>query len=83
MHTHTNTQIHTFTHKKNTPLATQVHKAQGGESEVVVLALGNKAPSSLLNKQLLYTAVTRAKRLLVVVSTHEALQRAVATAPRM
>lgn len=61
--------------------ATTVHKAQGGESDIVVLAIGNKAPASLLHKQLLYTAVTRAKRLLVVVAAPQVLQRAVATVP--
>ena len=61
--------------------ATTVHKAQGGESDIVVLTLGSRSPASLLHKQLLYTAVTRAKRLLVVVAAADVLQQAVATVP--
>lgn len=43
-----------------------VHKSQGSEFEAVVLPLLN-GPQMLLTRNLLYTAVTRAKRLVVIV----------------
>ena len=46
--------------------AVTVHKAQGSEYRAVVLAAG-RAPGRLLSRDLLYTAVTRARELLVVV----------------
>ena len=46
--------------------ATTIHKAQGSEYRAVVLAAG-RAPARLLSRDLLYTAVTRARELLVVV----------------
>ncbi len=46
--------------------AVTVHKSQGSEYPAVVLALG-RAPARLLSRDLLYTAVTRARRLLVAV----------------
>eukprot|EP00887_Chlorella_sp_A99_P006365 scaffold3.g6365.t1 len=48
--------------------AVTVHKAQGGEAEQVVLAL-SPAHARMLTRRLLYTGLTRAKQLLVVVST--------------
>ena len=46
--------------------AVTVHKAQGSEYRAVVLALGGSA-QSLMTKAVLYTAVTRAKELLILV----------------
>ena len=46
--------------------AVTVHKAQGSEYRAVVLAAG-RAPARLLSRDLLYTAVTRARELLVIV----------------
>ena len=46
--------------------AVTVHKSQGSEYPAVVLAAG-RAPARLLSRDLLYTAVTRARRLLVTV----------------
>ncbi|KAK9811560.1 hypothetical protein WJX72_005917 [[Myrmecia] bisecta] len=56
--------------------ATTVHKAQGGESQVVVLVL-SASHRPMLQRRLLYTAVTRAKDLLIVVSSQGAIQMAV------
>jgi exodeoxyribonuclease V alpha subunit len=55
-----------------------VHRAQGSEYPAVVLTLD---PSHFLlqNRRLLYTAVTRAKRLMVLVGSRRALERAVET----
>lgn len=50
--------------------AVTVHKAQGSEYPAVVLALG-KTPSRLCSRDLLYTAVTRARKLLIIVGDRE------------
>lgn len=53
-----------------------VHRAQGSESPCVVFVLDN-AHYTLLERQLLYTAVTRAKKLLIITGTRSALAIAV------
>jgi exodeoxyribonuclease V alpha subunit len=53
-----------------------VHKSQGSEFEAVVLPL-SAGPPVLLTRNLLYTAVTRAKRLVVVVGREDVLRRMV------
>ncbi|MCB9883367.1 MAG: ATP-dependent RecD-like DNA helicase [Planctomycetes bacterium] len=53
-----------------------VHRAQGSEYPAVVVAL-DAGHYLLLHRRLLYTAVTRAKRLLVLVGSRWALERAV------
>ncbi len=55
--------------------AVSVHKSQGSEFPVVVLALSNGG--NLFSRNLLYTAVTRAKKAVVIVGTHKALQKMV------
>jgi exodeoxyribonuclease V alpha subunit len=56
--------------------ALSVHKSQGSEYPAVVLALlGEHA--GMLQRNLLYTAVTRARRLLVIVGSRAALQTAI------
>ena len=52
--------------------ATTVHKSQGSEFPCVVLVLYG-GPQMLQNRNLLYTAVTRAKKLLVVVGLQETM----------
>lgn len=52
--------------------AITVHRSQGSEIPCVVLAL-HESHYNLLERQLAYTAVTRAKRLLVVVGSKKAL----------
>lgn len=53
--------------------AVTVHKAQGSEFDAVVLALSNGIPRKLLTRNILYTAITRAKRLLVIVGSSEVI----------
>ena len=53
-----------------------VHRSQGSEYPAVVVAL-DQAHSLMLNRRLLYTAVTRARRLLVLLGSRWALERAV------
>ena len=56
--------------------ATSVHRAQGGEFPVVVIVL-HDLHAPLLQRTLLYTAITRAKRLCVIVGTRSALTHAI------
>ena len=53
--------------------AVTVHKSQGSEYRAVVLAAG-RAPARLLSRDVLYTAVTRARELLVVVGDAGVIQ---------
>ncbi|MBQ8088919.1 MAG: ATP-dependent RecD-like DNA helicase [Clostridia bacterium] len=53
-----------------------VHKSQGSEFEAVVLPLLS-GPPMLMTRNLLYTAVTRAKRLVVIVGREACVQRMV------
>lgn len=47
--------------------AMTVHKSQGSEFEAVIVALPNGIGKRLLTRNILYTAITRAKKLLVLV----------------
>ncbi|MBR3691682.1 MAG: ATP-dependent RecD-like DNA helicase [Clostridia bacterium] len=58
--------------------AATVHKSQGSEFPVVVLA-ACMGPSRLLYRSLLYTAVTRAKKLLIIVGREEVLRTMIAS----
>jgi exodeoxyribonuclease V alpha subunit len=57
--------------------AMTVHKAQGSEFDEVALVLP-AAPSPVVTRELLYTAVTRARRRVTVVGTPGAVRAAVA-----
>jgi exodeoxyribonuclease V alpha subunit len=59
-----------------TVYAMTVHKSQGSEFERVTLLLP-PSTSRLLSRELLYTAVTRAKQALLVVGTEESIRLAV------
>ncbi len=52
--------------------AMTVHRSQGSEMPCVVLAL-DESHYTLLERQLLYTAITRAKKLLIIVGSKRAL----------
>jgi len=54
-----------------------VHRAQGSEARAVVVVLGG-SHWLMLRRNLLYTAVTRGRELVVVVASRNALRRAVA-----
>ena len=56
--------------------AMTVHKAQGSEYRAVILALGSSAPM-LMTRDVLYTAVTRAKELLILVGDDAVADRMV------
>ena len=59
--------------------AVTTHKAQGAEYPAVVIALHTQH-FKLLQRNLLYTAMTRGKRLVVVVGSRQALEMAVRNA---
>jgi len=56
--------------------AVSVHKAQGSEYDMLVLVL-LPAHSILLNRELFYTAVTRAKKKIFLISDPETVNRAI------
>ena len=56
--------------------AITVHKSQGSEFEAVILPLSNWG-GRLYYRNLLYTAVTRAKRLMIIVGDHQAVRQMV------
>jgi exodeoxyribonuclease V alpha subunit len=58
--------------------AVTVHKAQGSEFPAVVIPLHGQH-HVMLQRNLLYTAITRGRRLVVIVGTKQALARAVHT----
>lgn len=53
--------------------AITVHKSQGSEFEIVVMPM-YQAPPMLLSRNLFYTAVTRAKRLVVLVGSERIMR---------
>jgi exodeoxyribonuclease V alpha subunit len=56
--------------------ATSVHKSQGSEYPVVILAL-HSSHYMMLYRSILYTAVTRGKKLVIVVGSRKALAMAI------
>ena len=56
--------------------AVTAHKSQGSEYAAVIIPVYS-APQRLLSRNLLYTAVTRAKRLLVMVGREETVRQMV------
>lgn len=61
--------------------ATTVHKSQGSEYPAVVI-VADRSQYIMLQKQLFYTAVTRAKKLCVLVGNDEAVKIMVTTKPK-
>ena len=53
-----------------------VHKSQGSEYRAVILSASHEAPM-LMSRSVLYTAVTRAKELLIIVGDGGAVTRMV------
>jgi exodeoxyribonuclease V alpha subunit len=62
--------------------ATTIHKAQGSEFPAVVIPL-LLSHTKMLQRSLLYTAVTRASRYVILVGQKEAVRRAVKNAPEL
>ena len=55
-----------------------IHKSQGSEYPIVILPVSDRTPPMLLSRNLLYTAVTRAQNLVILVGSEAALARMVA-----
>lgn len=58
--------------------ATTIHKSQGSEYPAVVVLLHNQH-YMMLQRNLLYTAITRGRRLVLVIGSHWAVQKAIET----
>ncbi|MFW5794116.1 MAG: ATP-dependent RecD-like DNA helicase [Bacillota bacterium] len=56
--------------------AVSIHKSQGSEFKIVILPLANSY-TIMLRKKLLYTAITRAKEMLIMVGNFDAYKRGV------
>ena len=52
--------------------ASTIHKSQGSEYGVVIVVLPNK-PISMLQRNILYTAITRAKQRVILISTEQTI----------
>ena len=61
--------------------AITVHKSQGSEYPAVILPL-LAGPSGLFNRNLLYTAVTRARSCVVLLGSRDAVDRMIANTRR-
>jgi exodeoxyribonuclease V alpha subunit len=59
--------------------AMTVHKAQGSEWETVVVMLGNNDQNPMVNRNLLYTAITRTRNRLYLIGSRQILQKFVNT----
>ena len=59
--------------------ATTVHKAQGSEYNHVLMFLPTRPGHPLLNRQILYTGITRAKRSVTILATPETFKAACET----
>jgi exodeoxyribonuclease V alpha subunit len=55
--------------------ATTIHKSQGSEYDIVVLTM-MKSDTSMLRRNLVYTAVTRAKKVCIIVGQRDAMDYA-------
>lgn len=58
--------------------ATTIHKSQGGEYDSVLINI-QSAHRHMLNRSLFYTAITRAKRRVIIVGEYDAILRAIRT----
>ncbi|MDD3305069.1 MAG: ATP-binding domain-containing protein, partial [Bacilli bacterium] len=56
--------------------AISIHKSQGSEFDIVILPM-DLSYNRMLYRKLIYTAVTRAKKSLMIVGEKEALKRAI------
>ena len=56
--------------------AVTVHKSQGSEYPVVIIPVGS-APEMLLTRNLLYTAITRAQNMVILVGVEEKIKKMV------
>lgn len=60
--------------------AMTVHKCQGSEGDIIAIVLPSDIPSVMINRALLYTAVTRAKKKVMILSSGDCLERFIQSA---
>ncbi len=60
-----------------TAFAITIHKSQGSEFDKVIIVLPSSPDSKILSRELLYTAITRAKKELIIISPKEVLNKAI------
>lgn len=60
--------------------ATTIHKSQGSEYDAVIVCCS--VPSKLLERSMVYTALTRSKKLTIFVGSQELLSKAITGLPR-
>lgn len=60
--------------------ATTIHKSQGSEYDAVIVCCA--VPSKLLERSMIYTALTRSKKLTIFVGSLEMLSQAITGLPR-
>ncbi len=70
------TYLKTDLHELMLSYAITIHKSQGSEFDAVVIPIVN-GPPMLMNKNLLYTAVTRAKKMVMIIGTKSSVFRMV------
>ncbi len=58
--------------------AISIHKSQGGEYDEAVVIL-TKSAQGMVNRNLLYTAVTRAKKKVTIITQDNLLEKAIQT----
>ena len=58
-----------------------VHRYQGSESDYVIFYIPESAPSKFLNRNLLYTGITRAKKMIWMVGHYDTMVRSATTPP--
>lgn len=56
--------------------AATIHKSQGSEYKAIIIPV-HSGPALLLNRNLIYTGVTRAKEMVILVGTEEAIKKMV------
>ena len=75
-----------YTEKETTYLelayCVTIHKSQGSEFPIIVICLGKSVPRTMLQRGLIYTAITRGKQLVIIYGSHEALNTAVMNNPK-
>ena len=57
--------------------AITVHKSQGSEYPFLIVPLGRNCPPMLMTRNLIYTAITRGERMVIVLGSREVLARMV------
>jgi exodeoxyribonuclease V alpha subunit len=62
--------------KFSTAYAMSIHKSQGSEFENVLVVLNSAGKEKFVSRELLYTAVTRAKNRIMIISEREVLEKA-------